>query len=127
MYQGKKYRGNFKVDKKFLTQNLSLLKNKKILEIGCGTGQLIKWLEKNKSFTKHKKNHCSLQTFWSLKRKFKNNNFEFKFYKENVKSDWFTNKLKRHLGKFGSLIGDLPFEKLPIFIQTNFYVKGKNL
>ena len=34
---------------------------------------------KNRSLTKHKEHHCSLQTFWSLKRLLAAHGFEFRF------------------------------------------------
>lgn len=56
---------------------------------------------KNRSFTKHKKYHCSLQTFWSLKRLLDAHDFESKFVKIAIMNEFMRQKIKKVFGRVG--------------------------
>ena len=67
-----------------------------------------------------KKYHPSLHTAGQLKRRFRKNGFDVKFFKMYTSNDYNLQKLKyRWLKKIMSWID---FRKMPLFLQTNFYV-----
>lgn len=78
---------------------------------------------KEKSFTKWRKYHCSLHTYWKLKKRFLNNNFEVEFLNIPLINDYFKNKIKKYLGFFGLfLIKIINPDYLPKPLKTNFYI-----
>lgn len=81
---------------------------------------------KEKSFTKYKKYHCSLFTYRGLQKMFSRNGFEVEFVMVPIVNDYFREKIKKHFGGMGlSLLNILNPDKLPIFLQTNFYIIAK--
>lgn len=81
-----------------------------------------------KSFTKYKEHHCSLQTYWSLKKIIEKNGFAISFYQIPTKNKFFLDKAKRYFGKtIYPLILLLPIDSLPIWLKTNFYVVARKL
>lgn len=67
-----------------------------------------------------KRYHPSLHTAGQLKRRFRKNGFDVKFVKMNIFNDYALQKLKyRWLKKIAMR---LDFRKLPLFLQTNFFV-----
>jgi 2-polyprenyl-3-methyl-5-hydroxy-6-metoxy-1,4-benzoquinol methylase len=67
-----------------------------------------------------KRYHPSLHTAGQIKRRFRKNGFDVKFIKMNTFNDYALRKLRyRWLKK---IAGWLDFRKLPLFLQTNFYV-----
>jgi 2-polyprenyl-3-methyl-5-hydroxy-6-metoxy-1,4-benzoquinol methylase len=69
---------------------------------------------------KWKQYHPSLHTAGQLKRRFRKSGFDIKFIKMNTSNEYNLRKLKyRWLKKIMSWID---FRKLPLFMQTNFYV-----
>lgn len=80
---------------------------------------------KNRSLTKHKAYHCSLQTYWSLKKNLKTHGFEFKFYSIPVMNEYMEQKIGDvfgHIGAYGLRIFNP--DALPLPMRTNFYVCG---
>lgn len=75
----------------------------------------------NKSFTKWKKYHCSLQTPKSLKKMLiKINFYDIKIEKGNILNKYNRNKVYKKMGKFGVLI--LYFiQQFPLFISPNMW------
>ena len=80
---------------------------------------------KNKSFTHYKSYHCSLQTFWSLKRLLKAHGFKFRFVKIPVMNEFMERKIEKVFGHVGVyLLRIVNLDRLPIPMRTNFYVCG---
>jgi len=83
--------------------------------------ETIRW----KSLTKWRQQHCSLHNYWETRRRFKENGFEIQFYEISVLTDFFKNKVERHLGSFGLfIINTINPDKLPLYLRTNFYIKA---
>ena len=83
---------------------------------------------KNKSFKKHKQYHCSLHNYWELKKIFKKNGFNVKFYKIPVVNDFFKRKIKKQFGTLGLIILKvLNPDYFPYFLKTNFYLVGERV
>ena len=81
---------------------------------------------KNRSLTEHKKYHCSLQTFWSLKRLLKANRFAFTFVKTPIMNEFMEQKIEKVFGRVGILLLRIvDLDKLPQSVRTNFYVCGE--
>lgn len=81
---------------------------------------------KNNSFTKYKKYHCSLQTYWSLKKLLISHGFGVKFKKIPVMNDFIYQKFEKVFGHVGSfLLKMVNPDRLPMPIRTNFYVCGR--
>ena len=81
----------------------------------------------NKSFTKHKRlgDHCSLYTYWSIRRRLIKNGFSCEFYNQVVMTEWFLNKVKKYFGHFG-----LIFLKIfnpnyyPVWLKPTLYIEA---
>jgi len=81
---------------------------------------------KSRSFTENKKYHCSLQTFWSLKKTTNCHSFAFTFVKIPIMNEFFEQKIEKIFGSFGVyLLQIVNLEKLPMPMRTNFYVYGE--
>jgi 2-polyprenyl-3-methyl-5-hydroxy-6-metoxy-1,4-benzoquinol methylase len=210
---GKIQRGNLQINKDFLTPRLAEFRKLKVLEIGCGAGQLTHWLSENgidvmgvdmspnlieyamrgrssaqfavmdaqslafasqsfdvvlsfdvlehlpdvsshlhevrrvlreggsyllqtpnkytnmpyeiwksKSLTRYRTYHCSLQTARSLKSLFCRNGFQISFFKMDVRTEFFREKLRKAFGLLGRLLMTVPYHKLPLLMVTNLYV-----
>ena len=80
---------------------------------------------KNRSLTKHKTYHCSLQTFWSLKKLLVAHGFEFRFVRVPVMNEFMEQKVTRVLGRAGScLLRLVNPDQLPVPMRTDCYVCG---
>ena len=77
---------------------------------------------KDRSFTAYRNYHCSLKTFWSLRRLFVCHGFEFRLLKLDIRTPFVAAKLEKYFGRIGRLLYSVPIHKLPSFMQTNFYV-----
>ena len=79
---------------------------------------------KNRSLTKHKAHHCSLQTFWSVKRLLVAHGFEYRFIKMPVMNEFVEWVIENagHVRAWLSWIVDV--DRLPLPIRTNFCVCG---
>lgn len=83
---------------------------------------------KNRSLTKHKTYHCSLQTFWSLKRLLVKHGFEFRFVGVPVMNEFMEQKVKRVFGWIGlCLLRIVNPDRLPLVMRTNFYLEGAKI
>ena len=72
---------------------------------------LVKWWEE----------HCSLQTYWSLKRILKNSNFlDIKLEKYNIYTKHNVNKIKKKAGHLGIFLLKA-ISKMPLVLYPNFY------
>jgi ubiquinone/menaquinone biosynthesis C-methylase UbiE len=84
--------------------------------------ETIRW----KSFTKWKKGHCSLHSYWGIIDRFGKNGFDVRFYCIPVVNDFFKQKVNRYLGSSGLfLLGIINPDKFPTAFRPNFYVKAK--
>ncbi len=83
--------------------------------------ETIRW----KSFTKWRKDHCSLHNYWQIIERFHKNGFEVEFYKIPVITDFFKLKIKAFLGKIGlMLLKTINPDKFLHPLRTNFYIKA---
>lgn len=81
---------------------------------------------KNKHLTSWKKYHCSLQTYWKLKKNLEKQNFTFHFFKIPVVNQFFLKKIDRISGKPGRFfISIINPDKFPLPFRTNFHVVAK--
>lgn len=69
--------------------------------------------------------HCSLQTFGSLKKHLENNKFTATFVDIPIVSKYFISKVKKTIPFFSSLLLMIPWNTLPYFARTNFFVIAK--
>ena len=79
----------------------------------------------NRSFTAHTKpgSHCSLHTYWSIRKRLNKNNFCCKFYDQSQNSDWLHNKIQVFFGKIGLFIFKIiNVDKWPIWVKPTLYV-----
>lgn len=69
--------------------------------------------------------HCSLHSWWDIKRRFDRHGLRVRFYDVPVVNDFFRDKVRRFLGRPG-LIALKVFDpdKLPIPFRTNFFVEA---
>lgn len=80
---------------------------------------------KNRSLTKHKEYHCSLKTFWSLKKILRDCEFGFEFYDIPVMNAFVQQKIKKVFGCVGTYgLRLINPDRLPLPMRTNFYVYG---
>lgn len=78
---------------------------------------------RHKSFTEYKKDHCSLMSYWQLKKIFEYHGFDVQFIDVPIVNDFFLKKIYKHLGIIGLIIFKyIPIDKLPLFLRTNFYL-----
>lgn len=81
---------------------------------------------KKRSLTEYKKYHCSLQTFWSLKKLLTAHGFVFTFVNIPIMNEFIEQKIEKVFGSTGVyLLQIVNPDKLPIPFKTNFYVCGK--
>lgn len=79
---------------------------------------------KEKGLTKWKKYHCSLHTYWQLKKAFREAGFEVDFIDVPVVNDFFKDKIKKYTGSIGlKALSLCNPDKFPMYLRTNFYVK----
>lgn len=80
----------------------------------------------NKSFTKYKEYHCSLQNYWQLKNLFRKYGFIIEFYDIPIVNKAFLEKVRKYFGICGKLVFKaIPMDKFPFFMRTNFYVVAR--
>jgi len=78
---------------------------------------------KRRSFTKYRKDHCSLQTFWSLKKLLNAHDFVFSFANIPIMNEFIEQKVHNVFGITGiHLLQIVNLDKLPMHLKTNFYV-----
>lgn len=70
--------------------------------------------------------HCSLHSYWQLKRRFKNNSFDVEYFDIPVVNDFFKTKVKMFLGSFGLFILKIVNpDNFPLPLRTNFFLQAK--
>lgn len=81
---------------------------------------------KEKSFTKYREYHCSLHTYWELKKRLLRNGFEPTFHFVPVINDYFVEKMEKQLGRLLTRLSLSVFrpDSWPIPFRTNFYVEA---
>ncbi len=78
---------------------------------------------KNISLAKHKAYHCSLQTFWSVKRLLVAHGFEFRFVRVPVMNEFMEQKVNKVFGWIElCLLQIADLDRLPRALRTNFYI-----
>ncbi|MHC4517849.1 MAG: class I SAM-dependent methyltransferase [Planctomycetota bacterium] len=73
---------------------------------------------------KWRRAHPSLHTAGQLRKRLSRHGFETRFVKMDLRSDYFYGKLKK-LGPLAPLVKRINFAKLPLPLQTNFYVVAR--
>lgn len=81
---------------------------------------------KGKSLTKWRTYHCSLYTYWGLKKIFRDSGFEIEFVSVPVINDYFYRKVRKIFGVVGmAILSVLNPDKLPMALRTNYYIAAK--
>lgn len=81
---------------------------------------------KERSLTSYKRYHCSLHSYWGIRKRFKNSGFEVGFYDIPIVNEHFKSKVKKHFGKLGTyFLKIINPDMLPIYLKTNFYLHAK--
>jgi SAM-dependent methyltransferase len=81
---------------------------------------------RTKSLTKWKEYHMSVHTYWQLKKRFSKNGYEYEFIAMPVVTDWYRNKVRRYLGRFGTvLLKVLKPDEWPWPMRTNFFLVAR--
>lgn len=78
-----------------------------------------------KSFTKYKKpgEHCSLHTYWQIKRRLEKNCFSVKFFNLDQNTPWIRHKVKYFFGNCGMKFLDIiNINNLPVWLKPTLYV-----
>ena len=82
--------------------------------------EIIRW----KSLTSWRDEHCSLHSYFELKKRFRAHHFSVEFYDIPIVTDFFVEKIRSYMGNFGVfLLKIFNIDKFPYFLRTNFYVK----
>lgn len=78
---------------------------------------------KERSFTKYKEYHCSLHTYWALRRRFEQAGFAVTFVAVPLVTPFFLEKMRKYFGSFGILLVKvLRPDSWPQWLKTNFYI-----
>ncbi|MCF8057499.1 MAG: class I SAM-dependent methyltransferase [Desulfocapsa sp.] len=86
--------------------------------------ETIRW----KSLTSWKGEHCSLHSYFELKKRFRNHQFLIEYYDIPIVTEFFVEKVRSYLGSLGVfLLKIVNIDKLPYFLRTNFYVKAERI
>lgn len=86
--------------------------------------ETIRW----RSFTAWRADHCSLHSYYELRRRFATHGFATRFFKIPVVTEFFQWKVRAHLGSVGLLVlKAINPDRLPHPLRTNFYVKARKL
>jgi ubiquinone/menaquinone biosynthesis C-methylase UbiE len=73
---------------------------------------------------KWRRAHPSLHTAGQLRRRLARHGFETRFVKMDLRNEYTYRKFKK-LGPLAPLVGRINFAKLPLVLQTNFYVVAR--
>ena len=69
--------------------------------------------------------HCSLHSYWELRRRFHKHEFDVKFIDVPVVNDFFRTKVRTYMGAIGpALLSVLNPDHFPMFMRTNFYAQA---
>jgi SAM-dependent methyltransferase len=86
--------------------------------------ETVRW----KSFTKFRKDHCSLHTPAQLRRRLAAHGFAPKFFDVPVVNEFFRQKVRRHLGPLGiAALAVVHPDRLPLSWRTNLYVHATKI
>lgn len=78
---------------------------------------------KEKSLTKYKNYHCSLQSYWTIQKRFQKHGFTTRFVDVPIVTPFFLKKIKKHFGGFGIfLVKIFRPDSWPQWLKTNFYL-----
>jgi len=70
--------------------------------------------------------HCSLHTYWQIKRRLIKNGFICTFFNINQDSDWIRSKVAYHFGKLGlKIFNFINIDKFPIWLKPTLYVVAR--
>jgi SAM-dependent methyltransferase len=76
-----------------------------------------------KSLTRWRRYHCSLHSYGQVIRRFGDHGFDIRFYRIPVVNDFFTAKVRRHLGGVGlAMLKVCNPDRLPTPLSPAFYV-----
>jgi SAM-dependent methyltransferase len=86
--------------------------------------ETIRW----RSFTRWREDHCALHTYGQLERRFARHGFATAFADVPVVTDFYRQKVGRHLGRLGlGLLAVLNPDRLPLRLRTNFYLRARKI
>jgi SAM-dependent methyltransferase len=86
--------------------------------------ETIRW----RSFTKFRKDHCSLHTLRQLTTRLQRHGFTADAFDVPVVNDFFRAKVRRHLGALGvRTVTAVNPDRLPLWLRTNLYVRAQKL
>jgi SAM-dependent methyltransferase len=69
--------------------------------------------------------HCSLHSYWQLRKRFRKHGFDVTFVDVPVVNDFFREKVRTYMGEVGSaLLKVLNPDRFPMFMRTNFYAQA---
>lgn len=81
--------------------------------------ETIRW----RSFTAFRRDHCSLHSYFEIRRRFRRHGFDVSFFRVPVVTEFFRWKVRRYLGRPGLLaVRVLNPDRWPVPARTNFYV-----
>jgi SAM-dependent methyltransferase len=84
--------------------------------------ETIRW----RSFTRWRTDHCALHSAAELERRLRRFGFETLFADVPAVTDFYREKVRRHLGVAGTLaLRVLNPDRLPIRLRTNFFVRAR--
>lgn len=82
----------------------------------------IRW----QSFSSWRDDHCSLHSFFELKKRFAEHGFEVEFYDIPIVTDFFKEKVRCYLGSPGLFFLQIfNLDKFPLCLRTNFYLSAR--
>ncbi len=85
--------------------------------------ETIRW----KSLSSWKDEHCSLHSYFEIKKRFNLHQFSVEYFDIPIVTEFFIKKVGSYLGVFGIfLLKVINIDKLPYFLRTNFYFQAKN-
>lgn len=86
--------------------------------------ETIRW----RSFTKFRADHCSLHSLRQLRRRLGAHGFAVQVFDIPVVNEFFTGKVRRHLGRAGLLaLAIVNPDRLPLALRTNLYVAARKV
>jgi SAM-dependent methyltransferase len=77
------------------------------------------------SYRELMQDHCSLHSYWQLRRRFHKHGFDVTFVDVPVVNDFFRTKVHTYMGTVGTtLLKVLNPDRFPLFMRTNFYAQA---
>lgn len=79
-----------------------------------------------RSLTAWKEQHCSLHSFWELRRRCERHGFRVEFYDIPLVNDFFRFKVEAYFGRFGRLLLKvINPDAFPLPLRTNFFITAR--